>query len=79
VAYTTNLIESMNGRLRKVTRNRGQFPTDALRPRQQIIGQLGIDQRRPIRRLTVTLTGHLSVSHRADPSRVAAVKRQSHP
>ena len=27
VVYTTNLIESMNARLRKVTRNRGQFPT----------------------------------------------------
>ena len=26
--YTTNLIESMNARLRKVTRNRGQFPTE---------------------------------------------------
>jgi transposase-like protein len=26
VIYTTNLIESMNARLRKVTRNRGQFP-----------------------------------------------------
>ena len=28
VVYTTNLIESMNARLRKVTRNRGQFPTE---------------------------------------------------
>ena len=28
VIYTTNLIESMNARLRKVTRNRGQFPSD---------------------------------------------------
>jgi hypothetical protein len=27
VIYTTNLIESMNNRLRKVTRNRGQFPS----------------------------------------------------
>jgi len=27
VIYTTNLIESVNARLRKVTRNRGQFPT----------------------------------------------------
>ena len=26
--YTTNLIESMNSRLRKVTRNRGHFPTE---------------------------------------------------
>ena len=26
--YTTNLIESMNARLRKVTRNRGHFPTE---------------------------------------------------
>ncbi len=26
VIYTTNLIESINARLRKVTRNRGQFP-----------------------------------------------------
>ena len=26
--YTTNLIESVNARLRKVTRNRGQFPTE---------------------------------------------------
>ena len=26
--YTTNLIESMNSRLRKVTRNRGQFPSE---------------------------------------------------
>ena len=26
--YTTNLIESMNARLWKVTRNRGQFPTE---------------------------------------------------
>ena len=25
--YTTNLIESMNARLRKVIRNRGQFPS----------------------------------------------------
>jgi transposase-like protein len=28
VVYTTNLIESMNARPRKVTRNRGQFPTE---------------------------------------------------
>ena len=28
VIYTTNLIESMNSRLRKVTRNRGHFPTE---------------------------------------------------
>jgi putative transposase len=28
VIYTTNLIESMNNRLRKVTRNRGQFPSE---------------------------------------------------
>ena len=27
-AYTTNLIESMSARLRKVIRNRGQFPTE---------------------------------------------------
>ena len=28
VIYTTNLIESLNSRLRKVTRNRGQFPSE---------------------------------------------------
>jgi putative transposase len=28
VIYTTNLIESMNARLRKATRNHGQFPTE---------------------------------------------------
>jgi transposase-like protein len=28
VIYTTDLIESMNARLRKVTRNRGQFPSE---------------------------------------------------
>src|SRR5215469_7845209 len=28
VVYTTNLIESINARLRKVTRNRGQFPSN---------------------------------------------------
>jgi putative transposase len=28
VIYTTNLIESMNARLRKVTRSRGQFPSE---------------------------------------------------
>ena len=28
VIYTTNLVESMNARLRKVTRNRGQFPSE---------------------------------------------------
>lgn len=28
VIYTTNLIESVNARLRKVTRNRGQFPSE---------------------------------------------------
>jgi putative transposase len=28
VIYTTNLIESMNARLRKVTRNRRQFPSE---------------------------------------------------
>jgi transposase-like protein len=27
VIYTTNLIESTNARLRRVTRNRGQFPS----------------------------------------------------
>lgn len=26
--YTTNLIESINARLRKITRNRGQFPSE---------------------------------------------------
>jgi transposase-like protein len=28
VVYTTNLIESVNSRLRKVTRDRGQFPSE---------------------------------------------------
>jgi putative transposase len=28
VIYTTNPIESINARLRKVTRNRGQFPSE---------------------------------------------------
>jgi len=28
VVYTTNLIESVNSRLRKVTRNHGQFPSE---------------------------------------------------
>jgi putative transposase len=28
VIYTTNLIVSMNARLRKITRNRGQFPSE---------------------------------------------------
>jgi putative transposase len=28
VIYTTNLIDSMNARLHKVTRNRGQFPSE---------------------------------------------------
>jgi transposase-like protein len=28
VVYSTNLIESINARLRKVTRNRGHFPTE---------------------------------------------------
>jgi hypothetical protein len=27
VVYTTNLVESINARLRKVTRNRGKFPS----------------------------------------------------
>jgi len=28
IIYTTNVIESMNMSLRKVTKNRGSFPTD---------------------------------------------------
>ncbi len=41
----------------------------SLRPSQQLIGQLGIDQRRSIRRQTVRLAGHdLSVCHRVVPS-----------
>lgn len=28
VVYTTNMIESMNYQLRKVTKNRGHFPTE---------------------------------------------------
>jgi transposase-like protein len=28
VVYSTNLIESINARLRKVTRNRGHFPSE---------------------------------------------------
>jgi putative transposase len=28
VVYSTNLIESINARLRKVTRNRGLFPSE---------------------------------------------------
>jgi putative transposase len=31
VIYTTNLIESMNALPRKVTRNRGQFPSEQAR------------------------------------------------
>ena len=40
VIYTTNLIESINARLRKVTRNRGQFPSE-----QAAGGQLPDDVR----------------------------------
>jgi hypothetical protein len=28
VLYTTNMVESLNYQLRKITRNRGHFPTD---------------------------------------------------
>jgi putative transposase len=38
VIYTTNLIESMNSRLRKVTRNRGQFPVRAGRAQGALPG-----------------------------------------
>jgi len=48
VIYTTNLIESMNARLRKVTRNRGQFPSEqaALKVLSLAVRNLA-DYRRP--------------------------------
>ena len=48
VIYTTNLIESINARLRKVTRNRGQFPSEqaALKVLYQAVRNLE-DFRRP--------------------------------
>ena len=48
VIYTTNLIESINARLRKVTRNHGQFPSEqaALKVLYQAVRNLE-DFRRP--------------------------------
>jgi transposase-like protein len=44
VVYTTNLIESINARLRKVTRNRGQFPSEQAAPKVLDLAVRNLDE-----------------------------------
>lgn len=46
VVYTTNLIESMNARLRKITRKRNQFPTEQAAPKVLYLAVRNLDQYR---------------------------------
>jgi putative transposase len=46
VVYTTNLIESINSRLRKVTRNRGQFPSEQAALKELYLAVRNLDEYR---------------------------------
>ncbi len=71
-------LEHRLGHLAQQTVRAEQLDPFGLRPGKQLISQRGVDQRRTIRRLTVTLAGHdLSVSHRVVPFRVATTQSQA--
>ncbi len=46
VVYTTNLVESVNYQLRKVTKTRGHFPTDESALKLLRLGARNIDHKR---------------------------------
>jgi hypothetical protein len=71
-------FEHRLGHLAQQTVRAEQLNPFGLRPSQQLISQRGVDQRRTIRRLTVTHAGHdLSVSHRVVPFRIARTQSQA--
>lgn len=57
VLYTTNLIESLNYQLRKITRNRGHFPTDDALLKLLYLGVRNHLTRNPAIRTTATNPG----------------------
>ena len=73
VIYTTNLIESMNARLRKVTRNRGQFPTEQAALKvlylavRNLAGLPGPEHRDPQFRLETSAPGVHDLLRRTNP------------
>ncbi len=52
VLYTTNAIESLNYQLRKVTKNRGHFPSDAAAVKLLWLAICNIEDRRAAERAT---------------------------
>lgn len=77
VIYTTNLIESMNARLRKVTRNRGQFPSEqaalkALPGRLQPRGLPGPQRRSPEFRVEASSASLHDLLRRTNPNPMTA-------
>ena len=53
VVYTTNAIESLNYQLRKITKNRGHFPSEEAAVKLLWLGICNIEDKRAAQRLTV--------------------------
>lgn len=58
VIYTTNSVESMNSKLRKVTRNRVQFPSDLAAVKTLWLMICNIEDRRAARRILVNQSSY---------------------
>ena len=52
VVYTTNAIESLNYQLRKITKNRGHFPSEEAAVKLLWLGICNIEDKRAAQRLT---------------------------
>jgi putative transposase len=73
VIYTTDLIESMNAGLRKVTRNRGQFPSEQAALKVLYLAVRNLEEfRRPN-------TGIRSSGHETSPPGVHDLLRRTNP
>ena len=54
VVYTTNAIESLNYQLRKITKNRGHFPSEEAAVKPLWLGICNIEDKQATQRLTDT-------------------------
>ena len=54
IVYTTNAIESLNYQLRKITKNRGHFPSEEAAIKLLWLGICNIEDKRATQRLTDT-------------------------
>ena len=86
VVYTTNAIESLNYQLRKITKNRGHFPSEEAAVKLLWLAICNIEDKRAAQRLTDAgkppnkrtghtrlIQGHTTTNLRTTPTRTVGI------